>query len=298
MADLNLKSGEIAGVVKGYQFRLCVSNGIIPFHMVRAAAENAGLPMSFWKEPTVRRAMLRAANEVAKTNGRFKDRLSRKVCEKPDHAVVAIVDEERDEAGEQLDYDVSTKIVLNKVQKYVTAEGVLAGEFYQNYNSYSKGLTGDDIRFALYRIVRLFGNAISLIDSGHLYFLPEKNADLLEKINDFLSQLHIGRVYATEIIDSRSSNGWVWDAATQNIKTRVRNIVRNIDVKMRESSYDKKKDALDETKSLMDLYAELTGYSAATEEMLEEIAEAENLVAECALKAKQEKEEKVAGGSA
>jgi len=274
--------------VIGYEVKAELTETVIPSDMVKEAARNAGLPDALVPEKSTKSALIRAAKAVSKTlkdgrqskTGRFNDHLARKVLDNGIRTVVGIVDESRDEANEILGYEQTTTIRLNKESGQVEAEGSKAAEFKEEFDLYSVGLTSGDIRSYIYRIIRREGKGIALIPTGGLYFVPEPQVEVIERLNKFTTALSIGRVWYDCKVESENALEWVWDSAKRTVKQQLTDILRSVakPSKTVRGLEGRKKD-LAEAEALVKAYSEITGFGEQFEELLEEINDAANLIA-------------------
>lgn len=270
----------VEGKVKGYQFKIAIFSKVFNRDSVQCVMEEIGLPVAYLSNPTKKRVVCRAAYETAKTNRRFKDHLARKIVENPSKMVIGIVDEERYVENESLAYQQGTTIRYDKESENVYVDGNMKKEFYDNYDVYSGGITGSDICETIYRIMRIEAKAIALIDRGHLYFVPYNYRNIIQKVEDFINRLNLGKICCCEIVDTDNSNKWIWDSAKHTVKMKVNNIMRGIDkINLRVNSLDKKASKLEKTAELLKSYALLTGFGVDLENALELIDNSTSAIA-------------------
>lgn len=257
-AENNLATGMVEGNVVGYQFKIALPNQTFSREQLTRLWEAFGLPTGKIPEISVKNSVIRACKEVAKEdNGRFVNRLARKVVDDADKYVVAIVDETRHTADEQNSYTQTTTAKLYKGANRLEISGPCAEEIREEYKKFSDCITSQDVRFAVYRTLETFYGAIRLISTGHLYFVPVQYGDVIPKVRDIIVQFG-GEVHACEMLDTLASKDWVWGAAKEYVEIELDNIVEQARaVTKRASALRNKKEALKNTQKILDVYAEL-----------------------------------------
>jgi len=274
--------------VLGYEVKAELMDTVIPASVVKETAEICGLTARYIPRDSRKRAVIRAAHAVCKTlkdgtqsrHGQFRDHLARRIHENGESFVMGIVDEARDEAHEELNYEKTTTVRLNKNTKHVDAKGEKADAFMEEYSLYASGLTSDDIRSGfIYKIIREDCQGVALIRTGGLYFVPEQYLPTIQALNRFCSELGLGRIWFDMKVESDESQEWIWECAKREVKVKVDTIMRDVDNLGRISSVQKRQLSLEESAGLLKAYAELTGYGAEAEDLLNEINNASETVA-------------------
>jgi len=268
---------QLSGTVIGYQVKSQLVDSVIPVDKVRLVAEECGLDEDLIYTPTRKRAAVRAAREAAKENRRFRDHIARPVTENNEQAVFGIINEQHDEAAEKNRYFQTTTVRYDKDKDSVSVEGdpEMVDRFNQEYARYDEGLTSDDIRLFIYRVLRKTCGGIALVPTGGLYFVTAAHLPILQGVHEFLQRLNVGRLWYEPKIDCTATMEWVWDAAKTEIQGRINQVKTRVSkINKRESSLRKQTAELTSQEELLKAYAELTGFEADAEEMLENISEA------------------------
>lgn len=268
----------------GYSVKSELHETLVSEDGIREAIVKHALPEDLLMTPRKKGAIIRAVKEVAKTNRRFKDKIARRV--KDDETfVVSIVDEEKDKEHETLHYHQTTTVRLKKEKDEVTADGPLADEFWSAFEKYYNGATTNDIRAYLYRVLREHASAVAIIPTGGLYFVPDRS--IADKLNLFLNDLGIGRMWIKPEVDSTETQEWVWQSAVHESRKTVEDIMAYIKrgATIREKTLRDRQEEVHERKRILEKYRKLceigAGYEKDMEFINEAIDEMTVLIKEC-----------------
>jgi hypothetical protein len=248
---------------------------------VEQAIRDVGLNPDYLPRNSLKKAVGRASKAIAKAdNGRFVDNLpTRKITDNADKAVYAIVRETVDQETEHADYQQATTVRLDKAEKRVHAVGAQADEFMTQFNAFNAGLTDEDIRGFANAIVKA-SMGIAFNPHGHDYFVPEAYQHNMEKLDVFLRNLNVGRMYITPAIDDTRSLECTWERASEEIDDEITLVMRSVDkFTSRVKCLHDKTEKLDALREMVKLYGSLTERSAAAEEMMAKLNTASDTIA-------------------
>jgi len=274
---------RIEGEIIGYQVKAQLTTTVISADLVKAAAAKHNLPLGYLCIPSKKRATARAANEAAKTHRRFRDHLTRSVANNPEKASWCILDEQHDESHDRNYYHQGATIRFDKNSGCVTAEGneAMVQRFWTYQEKYENGLTTNDLRSFLYRVVRRFCNGVGLVPTGGLYFVPASKLPVLQSMDAFLRELCVGRLWYEPKVDCRETMEWLWDSAKREVTSQINKIMSQVaQISKRESSLQRKSGELGEQNALLEAYSELTGFGEEAEEISATIEDAIKTVTE------------------
>lgn len=273
---------KITANIIGYAVKSELVDVDVDFDTIQNVLKELDLPENLIYKPKPKNAVVRAAREVAKENGRYRDHLARRVKDNKDTFVMSVVDEERDAQNETLHYEQSTTIRFDKNSESVNVEGPLSEDFRAEYEKYSNSVNSQDIRNYVYRVIRYQGSGVSLVHTGGLYFVPENKVNVVEKLDQFLKRMSIGRVWYKPEIDDQNTREWVWSAAVEEVTTMVKQVVgyiNNSERTVRENTLRSRGAELVEKADLVKAYANLTQIGSQAEDVIDEINSALGLVA-------------------
>ncbi len=267
--------------VIGFDVKSELIETIIPKDRIINAAMEAGIPDQLIPigGTSEKNATVRAVKQISKKNKRFKDFLPRRIKDNPEAFVMGVIEENRDEQSETNSYSQQTTIHLDKETKRIKVEGEKADDFLKEYATFSNGLTTNDIRAYIIKVIRVVGNGIAIIPHGGLYFVPADKEDVIDQLHQFCQILGIGRVWKKPEIESSESFEWLWDAAKAEFKTRMEYIMKAVEKGTRISSLTNQEAVLMEKKDFIKVYSELTGFGTEAEGLLEEVNKAVSRVA-------------------
>jgi|GEM_PF-3015677 len=230
--------------------------------------------------PSRRKAISRAVYS-------FQDRRrasGRKVTEKAaesDSAVVYGILGRQSKAAEEVSYDQSTTVRLDKDSGRVEASGELAEEALQAIGRYTDAITDDDVRMFLRRIVRIcYG--VAKRPSGGIYFIPERFANIIESASEAIDALDVGaRLYVERVMDGEQERQIVWEAVETDAEARLEATLQAVGrIEKRVGCMKSQQAKLHELDQLVDIYRNLLGQEAEYEALVERLQNASNQVAD------------------
>ena len=289
--DLKSKFESLHGIVEliGVSVNYTVSDALIPRErVVEVASHYLGDDLAkLVPTKTEKSCVSRAVKEAAKTNGRFNDKLARKVADTGEKAVYGVISETRDENAEHNSYEQGSTLKLDKKEKTVTAEGESAEKLMELYQQYTQGITDEDIRSFCVRVMRS-AKGVAKNPSGSEYIVPIGYAGILDGLDAFLRDLGIGRTFPTAMINDEISMTNTWEAAKRVIKNEVDSTMQNIDnITRQQAGLRNRQNKLSDLTNLAKIYGELTEASSEAEELAEMINNQSDAVAERIAKVQQ-----------
>jgi len=270
---------KITANIIGYAVKSELREINISNDMIKEAIKKFNLP-DYAFTITQKGSVIRAAKEVAKTNKRFKDHLARRVRD-DSQFVMSIIDESKDAENDTLTYNQTTTIKLEKLNGKIDINGPMQEEFMHVYEKYQNSMTTNDLRAYIYKVLRKECGAVSIIHTGGLYFVPADKLSIVEKLNEFVKELNLGRIWYKPEIDDPITREWVWNAAVEEITGMVDDLMKYMqkDVKFREKTLHDKGTSLIEKTDLIKMYANLTEFGSQAEVVIASINDAINQVA-------------------
>lgn len=243
-------------------------------------ADNGLEPEQDLPLPSRRKAVSRAVYS-------FQDRRrknGRKVTEKAaesDSAVIYGILSQRQVSDEEVGYNQSTKVRLDKESGRVEIDGALAEDVQLAINKYAKAITDDDIRDFLRRIVRsCYG--IPKRPSGGIYFIPERFIGVIESASEAIDAMNVGaRLYVERVMDGAQEREIVWEAVEDNALAQLEQTMQAVErIEKRVGSVKSQQAKLCEIDTLVDIYRNLLGQEAQYEDLSERLSAASDRVAE------------------
>jgi hypothetical protein len=240
---------------------------------VEQAITDAGLNAALLPRNTLKKAVGRASKAVSKaSNGRFDEALPpRKLTDNVEKAVYALVRENVDESTDHAEYQQETTVRIDKAAKTVHAVGAQAEEFRAKFSTFSESVTDDDVRLFAKAVVR-DSSGISYNPHGHDYFVPEKYQENMERLDAFLRNLKVGKMYITPAIDDPRSLEVTWERAAEQIDGEIDQVMANVDRFEKKVKFlHDKTDKLEALREMANLYGGMTERAAMAEEIAAKI---------------------------
>jgi len=176
-------------------------------------------PSRLPEEPTPERALKQAAREAQVGQ---RDRMIRLGLDSESEIVFAIVREHRDDAGNvtyaqeaRVHLDRTSEVVSSDVSSHDIVQKLLTG-----YDVLRTTHTADDVRRA---IVKTLGSwaAITLRDSGGVYWVPAVYADDLRRLQSAIERIGASRVHVLPVHDSQDAKRALGEIATASLEAEL-----------------------------------------------------------------------------
>lgn len=269
-------------VLIGHNVVWMVKETLLSLNDVTDVIVECGLDPAYLSEPTSKRAVCRAAKEVAKAeNGRFEDSFVRKIADNDQKYSLCLLEEDRDKENDRLYAAQTTTVKFIKSSGTVECEGDKKEEFMEKYSEYKSGVTDDDIRAFVLKTVRHEGYGISLRPTGGIYFVPLVRDSVLQKLSNFLRKLDIGDIYKFRVLEGSSENYILSEAFKDEIKKQLEGIRTSVGkVSKRMKALDKKKDEVENLQEVVTAYQQVLDAEVLIEEIMEEIKTTNQVIGE------------------
>jgi len=160
--------------------------------------EECGLPKE-WMPSSVRgrkafREALRAVERMER------DLLVRKILEDEERIVYGFVREVPDTRDLELEYDNVDAIIFHKDDQTISFKVGARTDVRGLFEKYLVTYTSDDLRRMLVDILVNRLGALTLRETGGVYFVPAPQREWLDKIEDMVERVS-GRLYRIEVVD-------------------------------------------------------------------------------------------------
>jgi hypothetical protein len=230
--------------------------------------------------PTRRNVVSRAAYSFQDRRHKDGRRVTEKAKDSMDCVVYGILNRAR-KADEEVAYNQSTKVRLDKASGRVEVEGALKEDFLKALEKYDDAITDDDVRLFLRRVVRMC-KGISKRPTGGIYFVPEKFVPIIESAKYVIDELQVGaKLYLEGVVNGQREREIVWEALETDIESQIDATLKAVErIEKRASSVQSHDAKLSEMGELVNIYRDLLGQEAKYEELAEKLEEASNQVAE------------------
>jgi hypothetical protein len=187
--------------------------------------EAAGLDKALLPEPpTAEKALKVAAREagVGQQTGQ-QSRLIRLAVENEENVTFAVVLEEKHPETGTLTYTQEAKVALDRAFGNISSDRP-SHEVVQNimtrFGKLRDTHTADDVRRTITRTLASF-SAVTLRESGGVYWVPSPFSGLLRKLQACIQQFGHSEVYLIPVHDSADANKTLGDVATQALQEEL-----------------------------------------------------------------------------
>ena len=229
--------------------------------------------------PSRHKEVSMAAYSFADRRSKDNRRIVEKVKDTPNEVVYGIL--EREQEGEQVDFEQKTLIRLDKTTGSVTVEGKLSAQVLAVLPTFKGKIDANDIRTFLGNVVGMcFG--VAKRPSGGIYFVPAKFAGIMDQARDVLAEFNKGaRIYVERVMDGTQERQNVWESVEADVESRVAEAIAALGrIERRVSSVKTQEAKIQEASHLMQVYQNLLGEEAKYEEVKEKIEAAVKAVSE------------------
>ena len=229
--------------------------------------------------PSRHKEVSMAAYSFADRRSKDNRRIVEKVKDTPNEVVYGIL--EREQEGEQVDFEQKTLIRLDKATGSVTVEGKLSEQVMAVLPSFKGKIDANDIRTFLGNVVGMcFG--VAKRPSGGIYFVPAKFAGVMDQARDVLAEFNKGaRLYVERVMDGKQERQNVWESVEADVESRVAEAIAALGrIERRVSSVKSQEAKIQEASHLMQVYQDLLGEEAKYEDAKEKIEAAVKAVSE------------------
>lgn len=197
----------------------------------------------------------------------YNRRVVEKISETPTKAVFGILGISLDKEHENSSYLQNTKVVLDKNNGVVSAEGELSDEVIDRVDSFRGTYNSDDIRMLCKNVI-LSCCGTSKRPTGGVYMIPYQFDARIKALNEVLKEvagklacLYCERIYGGEE-EKNNAAASVFDDLGKRVEVLVKNVSRVTKQVCRMKS---KKVQLDEINYLAGIYHEILGNQEAIE---------------------------------
>jgi hypothetical protein len=256
-----------------------VPNFIINADEAYKVLEKHGFEEENMPHPSQKLIVSRASRSFQNRRSKYGRTVVDRIKDNSEYLVYGILDQTT-KGWEELGYEQSTKVTLNKNSGHVVAVGAQSSEYYRAHQLYSNSITNEDVGDFLRRVIALtFG--IAKRPSGGIYFVPQRFVPIIESAQAFLNELNVGaKLYVERVMNGEQEREIVWDAVENNIDSQITSTLNSVArISKRAENVQSYEAKLDEMNGLMDIYRQLLGEEAKHEEIAEKLNEASNEVA-------------------
>jgi hypothetical protein len=250
-----------------------VPSTVTPLSRVHDLLDKNGFPREWFKEPTERCSFTRAVNCF-----KSKNRLVRKIADN-EYLTLGVVDESPDAGSESLSYKQTTTVRFRKSDKTVTAEGPLASQIIEKWQSMRECITDADVRKFLRDIIERC-DGVPKTKNGQYYFVPFFHFSTIESAREFIEELASGSYMLVErIFNGEQERRGIWKSVQDEISKCVEKTLSEVDdIESHLSAVKKKESQMEEFERLMNVYSDLLGKEAKIENLRKQLADAEEFV--------------------
>jgi hypothetical protein len=200
-----------------------VSNFKVAHSKLLQVLDDVGIDKDFAKEPRAKAALTRAMREVSKEH---KGTFSRKVVDDKEKTLFALVDSTIDAANEDVNFTTATKASLGKGKdkEKLHIDGSNAKAVKDNFEHFRKTYTSDQFTGMVKRF--LFGTceAISVRDSGGVYFIPTHKKAEYQKLVKLFDHFQSCSLDIIPIIDSKEAKKSMWKSLVGRVEGEIENM--------------------------------------------------------------------------
>lgn len=265
----------------GFNVVWTVHQTVLPVDVVEEVAKENDLDISLLPRPTSKRAILRAAKDVSKTNGRFISDYVRKITDNVEKYSVGILHEDKDKENDQVEATQTTTVKYLKEFGLVEVSGEKAEEFNNAYENYKDGITDEEIRSYIVRIIRVEGYGIAVRPTGGVYFVPVNKEKTIDNLNKFLNTLGIGNLYPMRVFQGKNEETVVRQAVDHDIQRQLELLMNNVSsVTKRVKCLHQKREKMEDLEKMLKTYETVLGWENELETSLKAIKEADKMVSE------------------
>lgn len=271
-------------VVENNEFGVNLWWSVPSFVVDGERAQNILIKHGFEKEdlplPSRRKVVSRAAysfQDRRRSSGR---RVTEKTRDSESYVTYGILNQKR-RGSEEVGYDQSTTIRLDKDSGRVQADGPLSESFFSELRRYEDAVTEEDVREFLKKVVDMcYG--IKKRPSGGIYFIPDRFVGIIESAQSALDELKVGaELFVERVVNGEQERSIVWNAVENDIDSEIDKVLNAVEkIEKRAANVQSHESKLKELDGLMDIYRGLLGQEAQYEELAEKLEDASNTVAE------------------
>lgn len=200
----------------------------------------AGIDPSIARKTLPRNAFIRAMKTISKG---AKDQFHKKLAERDDLMAMAVVGMNVDDSTEDFDaqFKTPTKAVYDKDQKSIKVKGEHSEAVQKMYEAFQERYTATQFRSVILRYVKRECDGVTVRDGGGVYFIPEKNAATLEKLQVLMDQFPACTLELIPIVDTQQARKSMWRATIGEIKSNIKKLQEDfsgLDDEIKERSLD------------------------------------------------------------
>lgn len=263
--------------ILGANFWWHVPETFIPADKAMELAEKYGFADIF-QRPSERALTVRAIYEFQDRRHKENRRLVEKASE-DDRAVWGILEQDKP-AKDEVSFNQTTTVVLDKKSGRVLASGNLREKILERVEFYRDKVTDDDIRVFIRRLVAAV-KGVAKRPSGGIYFIPLTTMQIVENARNFLDEMGSdARLYVERVMDGEQERLNVWEAVENHIQGEIEftlNAVQKLG--KRAASAVNHAEKVKGLEDMMVMYRDILGKGMEAETMVEKIQEAANEIA-------------------
>lgn len=227
------------------------------------ALKQADIDPSLAKEPRAKTALTKAMKEMAK--GR-KGAFHRKAIDSEEKATFVVVSSKVDYKKDDVKFKTGTKATLDKSSHALNVEGDDAEVIREKYDEFKTKYTSDQFVAMVKRYIFTHCNAITVRDSGGVYFIPSTHNEELKKLRELFSSFpNATSMDVIPIIDTKEAKKSMWKALVgkvdrdiMDMKEELENLPRDPRAGVIEARLEKYKSLRDK----VDSYENLLSHTA------------------------------------
>lgn len=253
-----------------------IVDGVVAQNAVR----NHGFKKDELKLPTRKEEVRRAADALHNRRVKAGRKITEKCSDGAEFAVWGILEKGQVDA-EEVAYNQTTTVKLEKASGNVSVEGPLADAVMIALSEYEGSITDDDIRAFMRRVIRR-GFGIAKRPTGGIYFVPAKYAPLVTAAQAALSEMGTNaRIYVERVMDGSAERQNVWGSVVEEVEARIGETLDAVErIEKRASAVKSQKAKLIELNGLVDVYRNLLGEEAKYEDLTAKLESAVQKVSE------------------
>jgi HAMP domain-containing protein len=191
--------------------------------------------------------------------------LLRPIAETTDAVLVGLVRERVNEANQDLDYDLVTRVNFNKANHAILCdvENGVTAEIERLYEHHLEHTT-EDIRGMLTAFLGEAG--VSLRESGGVYFVPASFQPTLDALCTVVEAVGQNQTFTLPIVETAETKGVLREVAKRSLDDEIRQLHEAMQRfegdNVRQSTLERKLDGFEELRGRVNLFARVLSFKA------------------------------------
>lgn len=212
--------------VLGWLIYYTTSNFSIPYSDLVDKLKEADIDPSIARETASRWAFQRAVNEYKDSSDKI---VKRQEGETETAAVLASVTTANTENGYSASFTTEAIPVFDKKEKVVKSDGGLAG-FDRHYTHHKKMYGGHQFRVITLRYLKRYCNALTVMDTGGLYFVPYSREAEMRKLERLYEIVHQdAHITPIPVRDDEEVRQPMWQKMCEEVTQEISDLKRDFD---------------------------------------------------------------------